>query len=66
MARIIDPMAAPETGAFRANRVSNTAEADRMMSRWADILRDHLGKVHQAPKADTCLSASLRVRLLWC
>ncbi len=46
IARVIDPEGARGSGfTMRADRVSNTADADRIMRKWADILRGHLGAV---------------------
>jgi hypothetical protein len=48
IARIIDAKAAREGGfAHMANRVTNKAEADRIMKRWADTLRGHLDAVRK-------------------
>lgn len=50
IARIIDPEAERGTGmAEIGNSVTNTAAADRIMRRWADILRSHLGAVKAPP-----------------
>ena len=44
--RVVDPEAGDEGGlAFNANRVTNMAEADRILRRWADLLSAHLGDV---------------------
>jgi hypothetical protein len=49
IARIIDPEGGRGGGiAEIGGRVTNTAEADRIMRRWADILRSHLGDVKAA------------------
>lgn len=49
IARIIDAEGGRGGGfAQMGNSVTNTAAADRIMRRWADILRDHLGKVTAA------------------
>ena len=45
IARVVDAEAARDTGMIR-NRATNKAEADRILRKWADILRDHLDKVH--------------------
>ncbi len=46
IARIIDPEAGRGGGiAEIGDSVTNTAEADRIMRRWADVLRSHLGEV---------------------
>jgi hypothetical protein len=47
LARVIDPEAAQDMGGFAvsANRVTNKADADRILRRWADILASHLGSV---------------------
>jgi len=48
LARVIDPKAGQQGGiAMQANRVTNKAEADRILSRWAKLLIDHLGDVKQ-------------------
>jgi len=46
LGRVIDAQAAPDTGGYLANRATNTAEGDRILSRWAGILRDHLDSIH--------------------
>jgi len=44
IARAIDPQAARNFGTFQmTNSVTNTADADRIIRKWADILRSHLG-----------------------
>jgi len=44
--RVVDPEAGQEGGlAFNANRVTNTAAADRILRFWADLLSSHLGSV---------------------
>jgi len=44
IARAMDPQAARNLGTFRiTNSVTNTADADRIIRKWADILRSHLG-----------------------
>jgi hypothetical protein len=45
LARVIDPQAGRQGGV--ANRVTNTAEADRILRRWAELLSQHLGEVKQ-------------------
>jgi hypothetical protein len=45
LGRVIDAQAAPDTGGYLANRATNTAEGDRILTRWADILRGHLDSV---------------------
>jgi hypothetical protein len=47
LARVLDPEAARGMGGFAsvANSVTNKAEADRILRRWADILAAHLGSV---------------------
>jgi hypothetical protein len=46
LARAIDPEAARRHGGAQlGNRVANKAEADRILRRWAGILRDHLDAV---------------------
>jgi hypothetical protein len=43
IAKVMDPRTARTAGGFRrSSSVSNKAEADRILRRWADILRDHL------------------------
>jgi hypothetical protein len=51
IARIIDPEAS-DRGGFRmeANRVTNKGEADRILRKWARLLRSHLGVVQEATK----------------
>jgi hypothetical protein len=52
LARVIDPEAGDNGGfAMQANRVTNKAEASRIMDRWAKLLSDHLGDVKQASSA---------------
>lgn len=49
IARVIDAEGGRAGGIAQfGNVVTNTAAADRIMRRWADILRDHLGKVTAA------------------
>jgi hypothetical protein len=49
IARIIDPEAARDDGiAQMGGRVANKAAADRIMRRWADVLRSHLGELQKA------------------
>jgi len=49
IARVIDPEAADSGGiAMAANRVTNTAEADRILHRWAKLLDDHLKDMKQS------------------
>jgi hypothetical protein len=45
LARVIDPEADRSMGAMAANRVTNTAAADRIISRWAELLSNHLGDI---------------------
>jgi len=46
IARIIDPEAADNVGIAQvANRVTNTADFDRVLRRWAQILNKHLAHV---------------------
>ena len=46
IARIIDPEAAGDEGIAQvANRVTNTADFDRVVRRWAEILNKHLGQL---------------------
>jgi len=56
IARVIDPQAdRDDVGFDEASRVSNTAAADRIMRRWADALRSHLGDIKGAdgPRAES-------------
>jgi hypothetical protein len=49
IARIIDPQAADRGGfATMANSVTNKAEADRIIRKWAVALREHLGELDKA------------------
>ena len=49
IARIFDPQAADRGGiAMQANSVTNRAEADRILRKWAQLLGDHLGTVEDA------------------
>ncbi len=51
IAKVIDPEAADRGGfAMQANRVTNKAEADRILRKWAGLLRSHLGTVGEATK----------------
>lgn len=46
IARIIDPEAADNAGIAQvSNRVTNTADFDRVVRRWATILNDHLAQL---------------------
>jgi hypothetical protein len=48
IARIIDPEAAVNAGiAEVANRVTNTADFDRVVRRWAELLNSHLAQMSQ-------------------
>jgi hypothetical protein len=48
IARIIDPEAADSGGiAEVANRVTNTADFDRVVRRWAELLNAHLGTLQK-------------------
>ena len=59
IARIIDPEEARDGGiAEIGNTVTNTADADRIMRRWADILRSHLGEVKAATQSAKVETAS--------
>ena len=53
LARVIDPRAARNRGgaASLGNSVVNKSEADRILRRWADILRDHLDAARAAAAA---------------
>jgi hypothetical protein len=49
IARVIDPQAADKGGfAMIASSVTNTAEAKRIMRKWAETLRSHLGELDKA------------------
>ncbi|HSD70309.1 MAG TPA: DUF3313 family protein [Woeseiaceae bacterium] len=49
IARVIDPQAADRGGfATMANSVTNKAEADRIIRKWAVALRSHLGDLDKA------------------
>jgi hypothetical protein len=51
IAKVMDSRAARSPGgASLGNSVSNKAEADRILRRWADVLRDHLDAARAAPK----------------
>jgi hypothetical protein len=53
IARIIDPQAADRGGfAMAANSVTNKAEADRIIRKWAVALRSHLGELDKATTAE--------------
>jgi hypothetical protein len=48
IARIIDPESGQGSGMIEwRNEVTNTAEADRILRNWADILRRQLDDAHQ-------------------
>ena len=52
IARIIDPEAADNGGMAQiANSVTNTAEFDRIMKRWAQLLSAHLARLTAKPEA---------------
>ena len=52
LARVIDPKAGDSGGiAMAANRVTNMAEADRILSHWARLLNKHLGDMKQSTAA---------------
>lgn len=46
--RIIDPEAAGGHTIQWSNRITNKAEADRIIRRWAQLLNDHLAEVKSA------------------
>ena len=49
IAKVIDPQASDRGSfGFEANRVTNKAEADRILRKWAGLLRSHLGSVGDA------------------
>jgi hypothetical protein len=48
IARIIDPEVAGDHAIKWSNRVTNKAEADRIIRRWAKVLNDHLAEVESA------------------
>lgn len=53
LAKVLDPRIAPRRGgATMGNSVNNKAEADRIMRRWADVLRDHLDAARGPAIAD--------------
>jgi hypothetical protein len=45
IARVVDPQADDEGTAMPANAVTNKVAADRILRRWADLLRKHLDAV---------------------
>ena len=48
LARVIDPEAGQNGGMMMvANRVTNAAQADQILRRWADLLNSHLGEAQQ-------------------
>ena len=53
IAKVIDPQASDRGIGFEANRVTNRAEADRILRKWATLLISHLGAVEQATGKDT-------------
>jgi hypothetical protein len=47
IARIIDPEAGQTSGMIQwRNEVTNSAEADRILKKWADVLRERLDEAH--------------------
>jgi hypothetical protein len=47
MGRVVDAEAGRDLGGIRiSNRVTNIVEADRILRKWADILRQKLDQVH--------------------
>jgi len=51
IAKVMDPEASDRGGiGMAANRVTNKAEADRILRKWAALLRSHLGTVRDATK----------------
>jgi len=48
LARIIDPQYDREALAEQANKVTNTAAADRILRGWAELLAEHLGSAQKA------------------
>lgn len=49
IARVMDAQASDRRGiGMQANRITNKAEADRILRKWADALRSHLGDVQTA------------------
>jgi hypothetical protein len=47
IARIVDPEGGRDMGMMgMRNRATNKAEADRILRKWADVLRTHLDRVH--------------------
>jgi len=47
IARVVDPQAARDAGMIRmSSSVTNKAEADRILRKWADLLRRRLDEVH--------------------
>lgn len=53
IAKVFDPKASDRGGfAMEANRVTNKAEADRILRGWARLLSNHLGAVQDATAAD--------------
>jgi hypothetical protein len=51
IARIIDPEAAGDDFFQIRNSVTNQADAERVLTRWATILNDHLGTLSAATSA---------------
>lgn len=49
--RVIDPKAAGNEMWQVRNKVTNKADADRVLKRWATLLNDHLARVQAAEKA---------------
>lgn len=48
LVRVVDPQAGDRGGmGFQANRVTNTMEAKQILTRWATLLSEHLGKAQQ-------------------
>lgn len=51
IARIVDPKAIDDGFIQYSNRVTNKADADRLLRRWAQLLNDHLAEVKAANKS---------------
>lgn len=47
IARVVDPRADQGNSGMLANQATNRAEADRILRRWADLLRDSLDQFHR-------------------
>ena len=50
IAKVLDPQVSDRGFRFEANRMTNKTEADRILRKWAGLLRSHLGTVQDATR----------------